>query len=421
MATVRWRGDAAPVAQVTAWLFGGTWETTDVINCVIGNKTVSVVAGSTTISTIVDTIVTALNASTINEFEEITWSRSSNSLVGTADTAGLPFTCTLTTTETGGGAADAQTIDGAASSAGVDSTACSGPNFWSLATNWDTGAVPVNSDDVYIEGTSDILYGLAQTAVTLTSLNILSTFTGKIGSPLINEAGGYYEYRATYLAIKATSFQMPAGSGAGSGRLKIDFSSAQMTGAVNQTGTPLESGLESLLIKGTHASNALEVNKGSVGIAVFPGETAVIATLRQGYTSNIAGDTQVRCGSGVTLTTINQSGGTLETNSNITTVNKTGGTMTIVSGTVTTLNNYSGTVYYISTGTCTTAVIGGEGTLDFSRDMSDRTFTTTTIIAGGRINDPFDTVAWTNGILTSRCKLKHVDIDAGFNRTWTPS
>src|SRR4051794_15444652 len=123
MGTVRWRGDAPAVAQVTAWVFGGTWETDDVVKVTINGKTVSVTTGSTVIATLLDTVVTALNASTIQEIAEITWSRSSSSLVGTCDTAGVPFTCTVSTTEAGGGAADAQTIDGAASSAGTDSTA----------------------------------------------------------------------------------------------------------------------------------------------------------------------------------------------------------------------------------------------------------------------------------------------------------
>ena len=76
------------------------------------------VAGSTTITTIIDTLVTAWNAlssTAYPEFAEITASRSSSSLVLTMDStnAGRPFTCTVSTTETGGGAADSQTIDAA--------------------------------------------------------------------------------------------------------------------------------------------------------------------------------------------------------------------------------------------------------------------------------------------------------------------
>lgn len=395
MSTRRWLGTAPPVAQVTEYLFGGTWEANDVINLTIGTKTLSVVAGSTVITTIIDAIVTAWNlltaANGYQEFDEITASRSSNSLVLTAATKGYPFTCTVATTETGGGAADAQTIDGAASSTGTNSTACSGPNHWDTAANWSGGAVPVNSDDVYIENSAvSIKYGLAQTAVTLTSLNIAQSYTGQIGLPRRNTvATEYEEYRDQYLAIKATTVNIGYGSGAGSQRLKLDQSSATSTVNIFDSGSPIETGIEAILWKGTDAANVMNVQKGSVGVAIYAGETATITTLRLTYKDNVNGDAQVRCGSGVTLTTINQSGGILETNSGCTTFAQLEGRATLRSGNVTTMNLDGGMANYNGVGTLATVNVGSDGVLNLSGEIRACTITNPVNVSpGGSFLDP---------------------------------
>ena len=196
MATRVWIGAVRPVNQVTQWLFGGTWETGDIINVTIGSKVVSVVGGSTTITTVVDTVVTALNAAVDGEFSEITWSRSGNYLVGTADESGVPFTCTLTTT----GGVLAQTIDGGTSSAGTDTTACTGPNFANVAGNWSGATLPVDGDTViFADSSVDCLYGLDNNGVTPAAVYFDSSYSGKIGLPVYSETGGYYEYRERYL------------------------------------------------------------------------------------------------------------------------------------------------------------------------------------------------------------------------------
>ena len=133
-----WLGDAPAVAQVQTYLFGGTWEADDKVKVdflmpdgSVAN-TYTFVAGSTTITTILDDLVTAwlaLSATAFPEFAEITPSRSSNSLVLTAASAGIPFACKLTPLETGGGGADSQTVEGGTTAtSGTASTANSGPN-----------------------------------------------------------------------------------------------------------------------------------------------------------------------------------------------------------------------------------------------------------------------------------------------------
>jgi hypothetical protein len=353
-----------------------------------------------------------LAACTETEFTEVTWADATTALTATAATAGVPFTCTVTTTESNGDPADDQTFVKAAT------TTSSGPSDLNLATNWSGAAVPGAADDVYFQDCDiDCLYNLgALSAVTLTSLNILASYTGKIGLPPFT--GDYYEYRATYLAVGATTINIGDGPGSGSGRLKINTGSVQTTVNVRGTASAFDgTGVYSLLWKGTHASNVVNVTRGNVGVAIYPGETATILTLRVGYQTNQDGDSTVYCGSGVTLTTINQEGGTLEINSGCTTVTKTGGTLTINSGNVTTLTNDAGTVYYKGTGTITTLNVGSGAKADFSQDMRARTVTTCNLYEGGEIYDPFGTVTFTNGIVLIRCGLPDVKINVGNNRT----
>ncbi len=57
-------------------------------------------------------------------------------------------------------------------------------------------------------------------------------------------------------------------------------------------------GLSPVILKGTHASNTLKVESGSVDVAPFAGETATLLTL------TAVGDAFVRTGPGVTLGTV---------------------------------------------------------------------------------------------------------------------
>lgn len=53
---------------------------------------------------------------------------------------------------------------------------------WAVTTNWLGGVIPVDDDDVIIDGTVSINASLNQSAIDLKSLKILSTYTGNIGT-----------------------------------------------------------------------------------------------------------------------------------------------------------------------------------------------------------------------------------------------
>jgi len=418
MATVRWRGDAPAIKQVDT-LTPANVEIGDIFTATINGKSISFTATAATVANVTAGLADAINDNddSIPEFSEVTATDDTTLVTVTADGAGKPFTMTASATD--GGGTDTQTLSQATS------TSATGPNHWSEADNWDGGSVPVNSDDVYIDqGSSDILYGLDQSAVTLTSLSITQNYTGKIGLPEVNgdDPGNvYFEYRDTYLKIKSTTVTIGSGDGNGSGRIKLDGSTAQTTLNVLNSGQAAEAGIPSILWKGTHASNVANIMRGSVGAAFFSGETATVATLRVGYVENPAGDSRVVCGAGVTLTNVDQSGGTLKIDSATTTFDQTDGQSTILSGAHAELNIDGGSCFYRSTGTITTARVGGGAELDFGRDMRSRTVTNCELHARGTMLDPFKTATFTNGIDVTRSNLGDVTLDLGTHLTVTRS
>lgn len=401
MANRYWSPSAKPVADVWTLTPGGTIETGDIFIVTIGRKSVSVSATGTTVAIVCDDIVAALNALSSTdypEFAEYTFADATTAVTATAVTTGIPGTISVSTTESNGGAADAQTF------VATHTTTGTGPNNWDNAGNWidETGAsaaVPADTDDVVIEGDVGIYYGLDAATTDLTSLTIPSTFLGTIGLPRRNQ-NGYEEYRATYLSLTAATITIGQGASSGSGRIKINGGSAVATTVnVFGTGTPAERGIESFLFLGTNAGNVLNVSQGSVGVAVFAGETANLSGgLKVGYETNQASDAQVRCGSGVTLATITQTGGELEVNSNATTVTRTAGTMTHRgASTITTLNNLGGVLIDESTGTYTT--VNNYAEIDRRRVISAQTWTTTNVYPGSKTFIPSGTTAPAYGVV----------------------
>ncbi len=231
MSTVIWRGSSKPVADVWTVVVGGTIANGQIYTVTIGNRSIAytAVVGSDNNAAVASALKALLAAATVangqGEFSEVTWTVSTTTITGTAKTAGVPITISSGATGTG-------------TLVSTNTTVATGPNFWSEAANWSTGAVPVSTDTVYLQGSSvPILYGLGQSAVTLTALYADLTFTAAVGLPDYN-ANGYFEYRSRYLAISATTFNVGLGdSGGGSGMLRINLGSNASTINVYGTGT----------------------------------------------------------------------------------------------------------------------------------------------------------------------------------------
>lgn len=281
---------------------------------------------------------------------------------------------------------------------------------WGTAANWSPSGVPVNSDDVYLENSSqDVTGTLDQSAVTLSSLNIAGTYTGTIGTS------------STYLQIGATTCNIGYHTGPGtpthSGRIMLNFGSVQTT--VNVEGsasTGTDSNLEPIRLIGSHASNAINVTGGNVGIATnSASETATMATV------NVAGGT-IRLSDGVTNTTTNINTGSAEIGCAATTLTVRGGSVrTFGSGAITTLVVDGGTVEADSSGTVTTARVAQGGTLDFSGDTRSKTVTNCEMQAGATLLEPNNAVTFTNGIDLLRCGPQDVTLVLASHVTLTPS
>jgi hypothetical protein len=294
----------------------------------------------------------------------------------------------------------ASSVSGGTGTIGAVSTttAATGPNFWDDADNWSGDTVPVDTDDVVFDfGSVSVLYGLDQSAISLTSFKINKSYSGTIGLPESN-ANGYSEYRDTYLKIDSASTEIGAGDGNGSGRIKIAAGTVVCEMTIMDTGQSVENGIPAVLFKSGAANNIINVLKGSLGVAIFAGETAQIVTLRTSYLSSVAGDVLVQLGTGVTITNVKMSGGSVKLRSASTLIDMTNGDLEIFNGAHTELNIDGGTCYYRSTGTLTQGRVGSDGELHCTRDIRGRTFTDLELNERSGFDDSFKTVTFTNPI-----------------------
>jgi hypothetical protein len=253
------------------------------------------------------------------------------------------------------------------------------PESWSVAANWDTGSVPVNGDEVYLySNTQDITAGLAQSAVTVDELHIYDSFTGDIGT--VTALVG------TELAIGATlcTIGEPFGTGTavGSDRVLINFGSVATTCNIYKSNlTPADSNRESIRIRGTSATNVVNVlGSALVGIGTNdPDDTATV-------TLNAYAGT-VNCGIGVTIKNANVGSSAGAATVKIWNGLDTGGVLRLTQGTVytygtgtiPTVTQNGGTFYDGSTGTTTAHTVQSGATL---RVVSGAKTITTLNLAG---------------------------------------
>lgn len=424
-----WLGGALAIKQVATLVVSGTWATSDTATITINGKDLVLTIGAVVTTTgVASALSAAINATSatdgvigtesrnvggqeIPELKEVLATVNSSTVTLTGKTAGKPFTVSEAVNTAGDGDITLT----------LEATAATGPNHFDNADNWSGATVPVSTDDVVIDHTGsqyDILYGLAQSAVELTSLTITNGYTKKIGLPKLNKDNAqspYPEYRATYLAISATTLTIH-GDGQGSGRIKLNLGAVASTLGIQANGQTAETGVPAILIQGTTTTNIARVTRGDVGFAFFDGESAHLATLEVGYVTNQAGDSTVRCGDGCDLgdATIKQTGGTLvtETANGTGTVTQTGGTFYANGGAHAAITA-AGTVYYSSVGTLTTAVGYAGAVFDFRQATGAVTVTNCSLYRGASFFDPSKRVTITNGIDLQGCALADVSVDLG--------
>lgn len=400
------RGDALPVAEVKTLVVGGTPANLQVYTVTINTKQVSYTASGVDTNDTIGAALLALLTDTGNtppEFQEATYAGGLATITATGTDAGRPYTITTSATGTG-------------TFVTTTTTAATGPNFWNLAANWSTGTVPANADNVYIRQSAvDILYGLDNNAVTLALLDIDASYTGKIG---LNEfsASGYAEYREQYLKISATAAFCGRGFGTGPGRFRWNAGSNVTTFGIYSTGSPDSGVVAAIDFVGTHASNVINVNRGTIAVGRKPGTASTVLTMSVGTQDGSTSNASVYTGYNVTLGTVKMTGGTVDVWNGATTVTLDGGTLNANKGAFTTITNNDGTVNYDTNGTCSTYTGGTGSLLDCSRVVAARTITAATFNAKSSFRDPAKTVTFGGSGAYIACKIEELtEFDTGEN------
>ena len=247
---------------------------------------------------------------------------------------------------------------------------------WATAANWD-GGVPGNGDDVVLQHSSQsVTAGFAQGAIDLASLRIDQSFTGQIG-----DADNYLVIGSTLVTIGQSSGESGA-SPAGSSLIKLNLDTTATAVTVHNTGGSAESGRQALRLLLDNAANVVSIRKGSVSIAADAGEESELATLNISFVDGVTSDADVIIGSGVTLATVQKTGGSLALKCAVTTLtNRAGSVRTSGTGAITTINMHDGSADLNSTGIVTT-LHGFGGSIDTTESLAARTITTLNVWAG---------------------------------------
>jgi hypothetical protein len=391
MATRRWYGRALATPQQTT-LTPSSVSSGSTFTVTIDTAAVTVTATAATVANVTALLAAALQNSEDQRFQDITWEDETTLVRATGPANGAPFTVTLSAGGTGSPAFNQATP-----------TAASGPNHWAVAANWRENAVPAAADDVIIDEGPSILYGLDQNAVDLTSLLVGPNYPAdsEIGLPRstdpIDPDGGYPQYLPQRLKIGATTVTVNSQSR----RMRFDFDTTATTITVLNTGQAANAGETALDIIGTHANNVLRVIRGHVGVAAVAGDTAQFSAIRLAYRGEVTSDVRLTLGSGLTLATLEQTGGEVELYCAVTTYTKENGRcVRYGTGTITTLYNRLGEFEDAGTGTITTLWQGG----DYTRvGLAALTVTSAFLLADGSTDDQAGVIVWTNAVEFHEC------------------
>jgi hypothetical protein len=258
-----------------------------------------------------------------------------------------------------------------------------GKNIWIAGTstaptagNWFTGSVPVDGDDIDVDGRAQLdLAGADQHLVNPAFLRIYKSCTKNIGTNERRHTDGVAD------RPRRLRHRLADGSG-GNTTSGLTFESSWISDRMfasarcttrRKSGT---NGFSCVMLAGTNASNTLLVKGGSVSVgkmtpgqlstfgrstspAMAPTSTWDPASPGQRSTSRPA-----RCTSASAGTTLNVDGGAADTSG---------------SGAITTINVSGGTLTPNSTGAVTDLNISGTATVDMSKTTASRTYTNCTL------------------------------------------
>ncbi len=408
MSTLYYQGLAPAVAQVSTQTFG-TYDATTTRKITIGGVTVQAVDSGGNLTAALTALAVALNASTHPYFSTITWTSTSTTIQGTADTAGVPFTMT--------GAVSGGTGTVSNSGVQVDTTASSGPNDWSTAANWSGGVVPASGDTVIFANSAvNVCWGLTTGVTGVTVIRCEQTYTGKIGLNYLAFATSsdgatvntsYLEYRPLYAAIGVVSLRIgdssSIGSPSGSTRLMFNLgtTTACTVEVVNTASSSADTNRPAIRLLGVKTTHALNIRSGAGGVGIcneVPGEVSTFGTIN---ISDVTGTTKFVSGRGLTInTSYVQDGGNnvLQSDQTVPLVTVNGGTLrTEGSGALTIGNALGGTWNSNHSGTTATLNVNGGAITSWGSAVA-RTWTTVNLYPRSTLTVDSAVVTLTNGV-----------------------
>jgi hypothetical protein len=390
-----WVGNQKKVAQVVTGTLTGTPASTNTAVITINNKSITytfVTADTTT--TMIAGLLALLKASTIPEFNEITWTASANVLTATAKIAGTPFYSSswsggLSLSSSGLTFTLAQTQANVSCSDAAD------------AANWNRGgsyAIPTNGDPVIFQNcTVPVLWNLqALSAVQAASVQRYQTQTGQIGLPYLN-ALGYIEYRPTYFQITASGtlpVTLGLGSGSGPPLEKYNFGSTSVTLVVLASGT---GGAETPGVKFlSSGTNTAKIVGTAVGMANLPSETSSLSSASVENGGSLALGVGVVVGGTITVSqgSLSQFCTSTIVASNNSTVTLYGQALTYAA--ITATLNTRVTMY--GGGTITAGTLATNSILDKSQNNQALTITNFTMDGTCQVIDSYSVITWSNPI-----------------------
>lgn len=410
MAIKYWLPKALAVAQVsTATITSNSTSTTYTLT--INGVSVSVVGNAGGATNTAADLAAAVNASTHPYFAPLTAANNASATVTMTGPAGMPFTVTSS-------AAPGPGSIGAVATP----TAATGPNHWDNTANWSTGTLPANNDEIYIRDSSvSIMWNIAQSAVTLDSLQIDKSFTGKIGldskAVATNGDGGTTdatapEYRGVYLHINSDIADIGKNFGQdnppGSSRIMLNVGTLASIVTIHSLAqVSSESGRPALRMKCNNASTDIYIRSaiGGYGLAVDdPSETSAARNI---IVTDTTTGSRVHVGKGAIITNFKQTGGinVLNGSSTITLVDCSGGdltiegdylitTMTVSGGRVFSNNFRSGAGAAITTLSLTGGQVSSQGSAiartwtTLNLDFAGKLISDGTIVTITNINEP---------------------------------
>lgn len=392
-----WYGTAAISTDSKTLTVTGSMVVGSPVGITIGQTTVQyVVQSGDTTAVAAAALYSLISGSSGPEFQEITWAyvAGSSVITGTAQQAGSPFSMTAV------GPTGAVTF--------ATLTAATGPSDVANANNWSGGTLPVNGDDVIVQGNAaSMLYNMsALSGISLNSFTVYASFQNSIGLPsyhgVISGTGfpastasgvsnAYPEYRARYLVLGGNpTVNLGTGVGQGSPRINLQVGTGTCTVNVFGAASPADSDLWAVrLINSGGSTNKLNVTGGRVGVATELGMTATLNEIRVGDKGNPGTDATVGWGAGATITNVLNLSGKTEGGAGLSgtlTMGLNAGQHTQTAGNLT-ANVYGGTLYYSTSGTLTATNVQNGASVDLSRDPRTKTINGT-FTGGSSLIDP---------------------------------